>query len=400
MLIDDVGNYALEICTFLRDTREFILQNDLTEDEISNLKLAVQTLSSAPIVQCQNGDFSINECDFNPHCLAIALEAESLEILLDAKAYGQVGLEKNIPPPVEPLGEGSFNSVQRAYTKPAIGGGEASGPIALKPCDQSKKESSLSAFESGVVIMQSYVGLASGTYRRNKATSMVQYMLCDIGRTKGITVPHVIAAISAAEMDGVPSIAMEMLKGPTVAEAAAEKKITKSNEFKRRETWIQVQDIATGQVDRHGGNVMLTEAGPVAIDHDFSYPTNPPRRIAEEIPMNLVATFQTPGSQFKEGAVDGVLDRNYGMPPVIDREMYDVIMAIDLHKWEGMHKECGLIELEVRAAMARTRGLQAAAQQLNDLGRVIRPDEWASSPLVGQLCNQQNFYAERHFAGK
>jgi hypothetical protein len=51
---------------------------------------------------------------------------------------------------------------------------------------------------------------------------MVQDMLCEIGREKRIEVPHVIATVSAAEMDGVPCIAMERLDGKTVGRAVFE----------------------------------------------------------------------------------------------------------------------------------------------------------------------------------
>jgi hypothetical protein len=105
------------------------------------------------------------------------------------------------------------------------------------------------------------------------------------------------------------------------------------------------------------------------------------------------------GNDDCEVAIDGKSPRNFGMPPVIDREMYDVIMAIDLQKLEADLRECGLTRPEVNAAVERTRELQTAARQLMDQGRVIEPNEWATSSLVQQHCNTQNFYACRHCPG-
>jgi hypothetical protein len=107
---------------------------------------------------------------------------------------------------------------------------------------------------------------------------------------------------------------------------------------------------------------MLAENGPVAIDHDLSFPTT---------------------------SVDK-------MPPVIDRNMYTVIMAIDLEKSETNLRECGLTRSEITAAVERTRGLQTAARQLMDQGRVIEPNEWATSLLVQECCDTGNFYAKTH----
>ncbi|MDR0742139.1 MAG: hypothetical protein LBE98_01605 [Puniceicoccales bacterium] len=279
MPIGNMSSHAPRICTFLHGVENFVQQNDLTTDEITNLKSMLWTLCGAPIIKCSNGYFSINECDHNSHYRAIALRVESLEILLDAKACGQVRLERNIPPPLRDLGIGAFNTVQLAHRKPGVGMGEASDPIVLKPCDQSKSEIDLDTFTWDAGTVQECVGTASGSYRRNRATSMVQDMLCEIGQTNGIEVPHVIATVSAAEasIEGkrTPCIAMEMLDGKTVRSAVSEGELRYDNEFIRRGTWIQIQDILTGQIDRHRGNVMLTVDGPVAFDHDLSFPTKP-----------------------------------------------------------------------------------------------------------------------------
>jgi hypothetical protein len=81
---------------------------------------------------------------------------------------------------------------------------------------------------------------------------------------------------------------MEMLEGEILEKAAEDRKIDYNHNFIRRETWMQLQDVLTGQIDRHGDNVMLTKDGPVAIDHEFSFPTNSPRGVANMVPDRIV----------------------------------------------------------------------------------------------------------------
>ncbi|MDR1457242.1 MAG: hypothetical protein LBI47_00080, partial [Puniceicoccales bacterium] len=428
-LIGSMSSHAPRICTFLKDTENFVRQNDLTEEEtlilkqglrklcstpvigyfsmlrlilrklysvsiiagmfeyFSILKLILRKLCSVSIIARMFEDFPINECDHNPHCRTIALQAESLEMLLDAKACGQVGLVRNVPPAVKVLGSGEFNTVKLAHTKPGVDGGEVSGPRVLKPCDPSKSEKDPDEFVKGVKTVRAYIGPAPGSYRRNKATSKVQDMLLAIGQTNSRDVPRVIATVSTAEMDGAPCIAMEMLAGKTVGYNVAHGRIGNNNEFVRRETWMQVQDVLTGQIDRHGDNVMLTGDGPIAIDHDLSFPTDPPRKFADKISRVLVYKHQTPQGHPVDAAIDGKSPRNYCMPPVIDRDMYNVIMAIDLPALENMYKEHGLTKPEIGAAMARAKELQRVAQKRMTDGLVIEPNQWESSLLVTQQCN-------------
>jgi hypothetical protein len=397
MSIDDMDSHASAICTFLKNTENFVRQNDLTEEEISMLKQELRKLCGTPIIRCQTGDFSINEYDNDPNCRTIALQAESLEILLDAKACGQVGLERNVPPKIKKLGSGAMNTVQLAHTKPGVDGGEASGPIVVKPCDQSKNKNNPNEFIQGMETMTSYVGPASGSYRRNKASSRVQDMLSKIGEKLAIEVPRVIASVSAAEIKRVSCIAMEMVEGDNIYHCINDTDTQSEVFFKEgficREMWIQLQDVLTGQIDRHSNNVVLTGDGPVAIDHDLSFPTNPPRAIAGTVPVAIVSSVsRNPYNK----SVDGVSYRNYCMPPVIDQEMYEVIMAIDLDKLKNMYEECGLTRSEIDAAMARAEGLKVEARQLQDQDRVIEPSEWASSPQVQRYCDLRNSYAHRH----
>ncbi|MDR2603393.1 MAG: hypothetical protein LBC11_02435 [Puniceicoccales bacterium] len=218
MSISSIYYNGPRILSFLGDVEKFVRENDLTRTEIAELKQNLRKLCGDTTIQWRNGQFSINECDGNPHCRNIALQAESLEILLDAKAHGQVKLERNVPPAVKKLGNGSYNTVSLAHTQK---GGK--GPIALKPCDQSKSKNDQTGFAKGASMVQRFIGTASGGYRRNKATARVQDMLCEVGTRMTVKVPRVIATVSAAEINGVPSIAMEMLEGKTVGVCARER---------------------------------------------------------------------------------------------------------------------------------------------------------------------------------
>jgi hypothetical protein len=342
----------------------------------------------------------MDEFDSDPNCNFMALQAERLEILLNARACGQIGLQWNVPPAIIPLGAGDLSTVLRAHARPGVNGGNASRPIALKLCDQSKSENNPDKFTHSARLCRNHIGRVSGSYGRNRATSGVQDMLCDIGRERGINVPRVIASVSGAEMNGVAYIAMEALDGETLTRASLNRRLWVNNEFIRRETWIQIQDVLTGQVDRHSSNVMLTRDGPVAIDHDLSFPTNPPRGFADGVPLNITKSRQVRWNMTIEQAIDGKSPRNYCMPPFIDKDMYNVIMGIDLGKLEGMYQRCGLTRPEIAAAMRRAQMLINSAQNLWNNGMVIAPNEWRDSQRVKDSCNEKNLYAIRHLRAR
>jgi hypothetical protein len=303
----------LQINGILVGMKSFVQQNDLSRREIASLRQSLRDLCSKPIIQFEGvagSVFSINEIDHgNPHCLEIALKAEAIEILLDAKESGQVALEKNVPPDIEDLGKGSCNTIQLAHT-----GKGRQGPVALKPCDQSKMEANADEFARASQTQQEFIGRVGGSYGKNKATAKLQDMLVNIGRGEWIDVPRVVATVSAAEVNGTPCIAMEKLNGETVGQTDVNRKIKYDNKFVRRETWIQLQDILTGQIDRHGNNVILTKDGPVAIDHDLSFPTDPPRKFAATVPFQIAVRY-VPNSGNYNLAVDGVSPRNSACLP-------------------------------------------------------------------------------------
>jgi hypothetical protein len=65
-----------------------------------------------------------------------------------------------------------------------------------------------------------------------------------------------------------------------------------------------------------------------------------------------------------------------------------------------MWNKCGLIKLEIQAAMARAQRFREKPQLLIEQGQVVTPNEWKTSHLVGEFCNPQKFSANRHAAGK
>jgi hypothetical protein len=94
-----------------------------------------------------------------------------------------------------------------------------------------------------------------------------------------IVIPHVTASVSAAGMNGISCIAMELLERKTLDHVARWGEMRCDNEFICHETWIQLQSILTAQIDKHVGNALFTQYDPVIIDHDLSFPTNPLRSI-------------------------------------------------------------------------------------------------------------------------
>ncbi|MDR0742207.1 MAG: hypothetical protein LBE98_01965 [Puniceicoccales bacterium] len=382
-----------EIKKVLDDVQTFVQKSDLSSDEMSTLKTALVGFgSNEKLIRFPNKFSSINENDCDQHCLGIALQIEAIEMLLDAKEKGCVGLERNGPSQM--LGQGRYNAVHLAYTKK-----NQEGPIVLKACDLYKQKQNFSTFAYAAQSMQLFIGPACGTYRRNKATSKLQDMLCNIGKKHGIDVPHVIASVSAAETCGISCIAMERLDGISLGQALSEGKILCNNDFVRRETWIQVHDILAGQIDRHLNNVIQTKNGPVAVDHDLSFLTYPPRSFASIIPKVIVMpTDRVEGDHSVETAVDGVKTSNYCMPPVIDWEMHTVIMNIDLNELGEMYRECNLTRLQIEAAVERVRALKDKVEELKRCDLVIKPDEWEQSEQVKTHCNTYNFYAKWHLS--
>jgi hypothetical protein len=388
----EINSRMGEISSALGDVEKFMRQNDLSQDEILALK-AVLTQLGGNTKMIQRTPFpprSINECDNIPACRTVAQQIEKSQVWLDAKINGQSGLEKMSFLPAIVLGSGNCGTACLIHRDQ-----NGQEPIVVKIFN--------SGDEGGIAnaaLSQGITGVASGNYRCNLATSKLQGMVTEVGRSIGVEVPHVIAEVSAAEANGKACIAMEYLEGQTIGSVIDEEERTGrdiliyDNEFIRRETWLQLMDILTGQMDRHGDNVMYVGNLPVGIDHDLSFPTKPPRNFADSIPDQLV---KFDGQ--REYAIDGVSLRNYGMPPFIDSEMRNVIRALDLKELEAMYGECGLTRPQLSAAMSRARGLKARVEALEQspTKMIIEPDAWASySPGL----NVDNSYAARHATGR
>jgi hypothetical protein len=362
------------------------MNNNLSPQNIEYLRNTVTNLVTSPIIQLQNGLFSINECDgFDCSCVDIGLEAEATIMTLDAIEARQTGLI-----PAEILGAGNFNTVRKSRT---ISGRN----VALKPCDLHKMVSNRAAFfQKDAQQQKILIGGSTGTYRRNKATKVVQDMMMRVGA------PKVMTEVSAGTMrqpDGSQKacMVMDFLGGTTIHREvfpglAANNGVIKhtipmTNEFIRHETWIQLEDILTGQIDRHSGNVMYNSGTPVGVDHDMSFPSSYVRPgLTSVIPGIIDDNGQNPWS------VPGIRFRNFCMPPVIDKTMYDAIKSIDLKNLESKYRACGLTRFEISAAMRRAEMLQIAADRV----QVIAPEAWATSRWVQQLCKRSNFYAFKH----
>ncbi|MDR0742206.1 MAG: hypothetical protein LBE98_01960 [Puniceicoccales bacterium] len=380
-----------EIKNTLDIMQTFVRKNNLSPNEISTLRAALVNFSgNEEVIQlCPDQSSSIKASDCNQYCFEIASRVEAIEILLDAKKRGYVRLEENGPSRVFSCGQ--YNAVQLAYTKR----GEQ-GPTILKSCDQCKLEQNFEESRKDAGWLRTLVGRGGGSYSRNKATSRVQDILRATGQKNGVNVPYVIASVFAAEMKGQSCIAMPKLQGHSVWAATRENKVRYDNNFIRRDTWIQLQDVLTGQIDRHGNNEILTKYGPVAIDHDLSFPTVLARSFAGTIPNSIRSYTRGP----VDHANDGITSKNYCMPPVIDEDMYKVIMAMDLDELKSIYQECGLTRYEITPALARAQALKKKVEKLKQRGSVIKSDEWEQSEKVKTLCTPDNFYALLHYDGR
>ncbi|MDR1375671.1 MAG: hypothetical protein LBJ45_02570 [Holosporaceae bacterium] len=372
--------------TLLKKTSKYVLDNNLSQQELRDLREAINSLCNDPILRFSNGMFSINENDSMEACLDIALEAEATIITLDAKKNGMVNLRSE-----GALGAGFFNTVHKS--KAADG-----RRIALKPCDAQKISGDRRGFLSKATSMRPFTGNTAGMYRRNMATIAVQQMMSKLGSPNDVVVNACAGTMQAPNGGQAACLVMDRLNGETVRETASDlvvrgQHISLTNEFKRRETWLQIEDIITGQIDRHGQNVMYNSGHSIGIDHDMSFPSTWDRpQLAREIPDKTVDNgwerWSVPGKQF----------RTFCMPPVIDSDMYNAIMSMDVNElWRNL-RECGLTRPEIDGAIKRTRLLKTSATRLMNNGMVIQPSAWATSQRVAIHCNRNNFYAISHIA--
>jgi hypothetical protein len=166
---------------------------------------------------------------------------------------------------------------------------------------------------------------------------------------------------------------------------------SKDCNFIRGEANLQLQDVLTGQMDRHSGNVMVITGNDgkihiIGIDNDLSFPIS-----ADEDPgvANKVPTTLTDEDRRKDTS------RNFCMPPVIDTDMQKFVTDLDLNELKKMYEERSLTKKEIDPAIERAKLVKEHVAKMPP-DRIIKPDEWATSKAVGDYCNADNFYARRH----
>ncbi|MDR1255587.1 MAG: hypothetical protein LBJ94_01490 [Puniceicoccales bacterium] len=369
------------------DSIKIFIQNDVKPADAPTLKAALAALANdRKVIIIGDHSYAISECDHLWACRNMNLQIEELVILLHAKEIGQEGIGIGAS-----LGSGLVHSVHRAQSNDGR-------LVALKLCDRAKQRKNEEDFRLSVRMVNFHIGRVSGNFSRNLASSGLQDMLTAIGRSrpKPIKVPSVMVSATAAEANGEAYIAMDYVEGKDANNTPIPRDETLSfrqeleeGESLRRETWLQLMDVLTGQVDRNATNVIFDESKrPISIDHDLSFPTNPPRSFAGTVP-NKIYEMETICGRWRNMAADGQHGFNYCMPPAIDREMYDVVMALDAKPngaLERLYKRCMLPDNAIGAAMERARELQSRVSAIPSKNLVI---DWLfqAKLLRDPLCN-------------
>ncbi|MDR1233514.1 MAG: hypothetical protein LBJ75_04650 [Puniceicoccales bacterium] len=170
--------------------------------------------------------------------------------------------------------------------------------------------------------------------------------------------------------------------------------------YLREATWLQVQDVLTGQVDRHNENLHVNpDTGHItAFDFDHSFPT-----------MEARPNFASRCPQIIQGkglkAVDQIGrkgSRNFCMPPVIDTTMQKKIMAIASEKLKTELLPTGLSQDEIEASALRLIHMQQLINGDDDDDMVleigiITSTDWKISILLEKGCDSNNLYAFNFF---
>lgn len=353
-------------------------------------------------------------------CIEIAQEIESALCALDAKINGGCVEEASFK------AKGQCNSSYET-TMP---NGETR---ILKPNDKFAMGAAGACSFTNVQI--SYLGTVIGNHARNLATHAVQELMEARGAPHvGVNISSAVNISSDVDQRGRTYISMEVAEkkfdrkdilnnttkvGPEPAPGVEDARPTVASNFIESETWLQLEDILTGQIDRHGNNLHISATGHVkGFDHDSSFPTLQrntntgekcgkwicEENVATRIPKVLAAADEN-GNFFRGHfrgtySVDGGSVRNFCMPPVIDTKMYGAIMNLDLNLLELRYRDSGLTRPEIDAAMARASLLKEEVKRMVLEDKVIKPDQWGNSALLRDKgCNSANFYAFYHSAG-
>ncbi|MFC0220737.1 hypothetical protein ACFFJ7_20370 [Pseudochelatococcus lubricantis] len=184
-------------------------------------------------------------------------------------------------------------------------------------------------------------------------------------------------------------IMMEFASGKSAADQSV--KTLEHGNVRREMTKLQLVDAIVGQADRHGGNMMVHLAGGNAsvkgIDNDQCFGRYP------SDPNGLYQSHRLINTDYDNGL------RGVRLPEVIDSAIASVISKMKSADLEAMLSD-KLNTAECNAAVARLTAVKKHIDTLASAGRVIRPDEWESSPLIKIHCTRENSYFERAIAGK
>ncbi|MDR1438138.1 MAG: hypothetical protein LBI69_03715 [Puniceicoccales bacterium] len=211
------------------------------------------------------------------------------------------------------------------------------------------------------------------TIGRNLAPQVVNAYLSEIGGA-----PRVVVEAKLKVANGVPGISMEQAPGREVMQSATWD-IANDPEYRRQETWLQLIDCITGELDRHGNNVFYDPKTQklTAIDFDGSFPIQQLRNAVILIDSN--GKFRVDNEMRKAikdknlansipdclyivrkdieiaCGIDELGVQNYCMPPVIDETMKEAILKIDINELQSRLEKTGLSDEQIKAAMVRVQ---------------------------------------------
>lgn len=428
---------ASELVTAIMEVGQYVLANPnaLSKKQMQHVRETLLTWCNAPRLELNDGTYAISEYDStkeeaersdryeagvtfaisaeNQYCMDITLATDHVLMILDAKMSGSEGFKKG-----KQLGEGAMNAVYLATTpsgqKVAIKSDDVHNRRLqyYKICNNGASVPEYRAdrktaydYDKAINCQFQHIGTRTGTYRRNLATEGVQEIMMKYYGAPQVIAPVVAALTNEKDPDGYPEVVLAM---PVLDNGDYET----TREYIKNETWLQIEDCFTGQLDRHHGNVMFDEKGnPQGIDHDFCFPTYMGRpKLANIVPDKISSNYslkttadptESPVSInrmiFKfESAVDEVgLPRNFCLPPVIDTNMRNAILNLDLKTLESKYRESGLTRAEIYPAMERAKEIQKFVREMPK-NQIIQPDQWSEEKIRDLGCDEFNCYALRH----
>jgi hypothetical protein len=197
--------------------------------------------------------------------------------------------------------------------------------------------------------------------------------------------PRLLVEAEAAVVVGGPEgtvtgISMAMAPGKTLNRYGQEDSMWRDGEFRRQETWLQLEDCIMGAIDRHVLNVLWDskKKALTAIDHDLSFQ----QQGAYTIPRELFD-----GKEFKPPCT------HYCMPPAIDEEMATFLE--NLHETDLRAALNGkLLAVQVDAASSRLNVLKDALRDRKFL--IVKKEKWGNDAALRGMTNAKNSYFRYH----